>query len=496
VSRLRRLLPRRPRTLTWQVISLLLLALVTAQLATFAILSGERRSAVEAFAREQVLERAAALVRLVETTESASERRRALRAFSTSQLRFWLADEPAVDAADSARPGPLARRLGALLGDGQPREVFIAFGDIERHGDDRRSRWHDHWRRAAARGEAHGAPPPRLPDAGLLLAINLVAGEHTQTSVPGNDDRWLNAAMLLPPARPALGPAPLIALVVAAVAISLVAAFSLRRLTRPLDALAVAADAVGRGEPARLQAVRGPLEIRRTAAAFNEMQERIARSMGDRTRLLAAISHDLRTPITSLRLRAELVEDDDLRERMLATLDEMQALTEAGLLLARDTAAEEPSRSIDLVALIESLAADLVDQGHDVRLEPGPAARLRCRKLALTRAVRNLLENALRYGGNAVMRIVAAQGSIDILIEDDGPGLPEAALEQVFEPFFRLETSRSRETGGSGLGLAIARSIIREHGGEVTLANRPEGGLRATIRLPTGASGDGDGSDI
>ena len=492
----RRLLPRLPRTLTWQVISLLLLALVTAQLATFAILSDERRSAVDAFAREQVLERAAALVRLVETTESPGERRRALRAFSTSELRFWLADEPAVDAADSARPGPLARRLASLLGDGQPREVLIAFGDIERRDGDRRSRWHDHWRRAAAKGQAHGEPPPRLPDEGLLLAINLGFDGRTPADEAGTNDAWLNAAMVLPPVRPNLGPAPLVALLVAAVAISLVAAFSLRRLIRPLNALAVAADAVGRGEPARLEAERGPLEIRRTATAFNEMQARIARSMGDRTRLLAAISHDLRTPITSLRLRAELVEDDELREKMLATLDEMQALTEAGLLLARDTAAEEPSRSIDLVALVESVAADLVDQGHDVRLEPGPAATLRCRKLALTRAIRNLVENAVRYGGNAVIQIAAAPGSIDILIEDNGTGLPEAALEQVFEPFFRLETSRSRETGGSGLGLAIARSIVREHGGEVTLANRPEGGLRATIQLPTGASGDGDASDI
>jgi signal transduction histidine kinase len=493
VSRRRRILPRLPRTLTWQVIALLLLALVTAQLATFVILSGERRSAVDALVREQVLERAAALVRLLETTESPDERRRAMRAFSTQELRFWLADEPAVEAADSVRPGPLARRLAALLGDDQPREVLIAFGDLERGGENRRSRWHEHWRRAA---QPHGTPPPSLAKEGLLLAINLASGGPSPTKARGNDDRWLNAAMLLPPARPALGPAPLVSLVVAAVSISLVAAFSLRRLIRPLDALAVAADAVGRGEPARLEAERGPLEIRRTAAAFNDMQARITRSMGDRTRLLAAISHDLRTPITSLRLRAELVDDDELKEKMLATLDEMQALTEAGLLLARDTAAEEPSRSIDLVALVESVVADLADQGHDARLQPGPAANLRCRKLALTRAIRNVVENAVRYGGNAVVRLASVPGRIDIHVEDDGPGLPDAALQQVFEPFFRLETSRSRETGGSGLGLAIARSIVREHGGEVALVNRPEGGLRATIALPTGSTKDGAGDDI
>jgi signal transduction histidine kinase len=174
----------------------------------------------------------------------------------------------------------------------------------------------------------------------------------------------------------------------------------------------------------------------------------------------------------------------------------MQALTEAGLLLARDTAAEEPSRSIDLVALVESVVADLVDQGHDVQLEKGPAAKLRCRKLALTRAIRNLVENAVRYGGNAAIQIAPVAGGVRIFIEDKGPGLLESALEQVFEPFFRLEASRSRETGGSGLGLAIARSIVREHGGEVTLANLAEGGLQATIQLPTATSAQGAAEDI
>ncbi len=374
MRQLRRLLPRRPLTLTWQVIGLLLLALISAQLATFAIMSGERRSAVDAFARQQVLERAAALVRLIETTESPGERRRALRAFSTPALRFWLGDEPAIDAVESALPRPIARRLETLLGDGEAREVLIALGDVDDHRSlGRPPHWHDRWRRAEAEGQAIGEPPPRLPAEGVLLAIRVAPADHAASSGTDQSDTWLNAAMVLPPERPGLGPAPVVALVAAALAISLAAALSLRRLIRPLDALAVAADAVGRGEPARLEAGRGPLEIRRTAAAFNEMQARIARSMSDRTRLLAAISHDLRTPITSLRLRAELVENDELKARMLGTLDEMQALTEASLLLARDTAAEEPSRSVDLAALVESVVGDFADQGHDVELESAPA---------------------------------------------------------------------------------------------------------------------------
>ena len=459
-----------PQTLTAQLVTLLLLALVIAQLVTFAILHDERRGTVEAVAREQVLERAAALVRLTESTLTTGERRRALRAFSTRQLRFWLADQPVVDEAEGAGARHLARRLEGLLDDGRRLEVRAAQGDIRRPPG--RPPWHAHRQRAMADRLDLGELPDTLPASGLLLAIRL------------DDAAWLNAAMILPPERPGFGMAPLAALLAAAVAISLVAALSLRRLTRPLNALAAAADAVGRGEPHELEAATGPLEIRRTAAAFNAMQARVTRAMTDRSQLLAAITHDLRTPITTLRLRAEMVEDESLRARMLATLDEMQALTEAGLLLARDTAAEEPTRTVDLVALVESVAADFVDQGRDVSIQPAAPLPCRCRKLAMTRAVRNLLENALRYGGSAEVTLASTAEAVTITIVDHGPGLPEAMLERVFEPFFRLEASRSPKTGGSGLGLAIARAIVRGHGGEITLENRRPQGLTATIRLP------------
>jgi signal transduction histidine kinase len=476
----RRLLQRLwPASLTAQLVLLLLLALVASQLVTFAILRDERRGAVEALAREQVLERAAALVRLIETTARQDERRRALRAFSSRQLRFWLADEPVVEDGDAALGGmaarQLTRRIETLL-DGRQLDIRVAPGEIaQRRG--LRPGWHEHWRRAAGDGLDLGQPPAALPAASLMLAIRL------------DQALWLNAAMVLPPQRPEVGPTPLVALLAAALAISLVAVLSLRRLTRPLGALAAAADAIGRGEPVPVEASRGPAEIRRTARAFNAMQERVGRSLDDRTRLLGAISHDLRTPITTLRLRVELVEDEALKARMLETLDEMQALTEAGLLLARDTAADEPTRAVDLTALVESVVGDFADQGLDATLagpEQAAPLPLRCRKLALTRAIRNVVENALRYGGRARLAVERQGGSASVTVDDDGPGLPEAMLEQVFEPFFRLEASRSPETGGSGLGLAIARSIVRAHGGEVTLANRLGGGLRAVVYLPLG----------
>jgi signal transduction histidine kinase len=227
----------------------------------------------------------------------------------------------------------------------------------------------------------------------------------------------------------------------------------------------------------------GPDDIRQTAEAFNRMQERLQRFVEDRTRMLAAISHDLRTPLTSLRLRAEFVQDDDLREKMLKTIEEIQTMTEAALAYAREDAAVEATRTVDLSALVGSLCDDLADLGQNVTVSDGPKVLYRCRPDALRRAIRNLVENAIRYGERATVSVVGSAESLDIVVEDGGPGIPPADMEQVFAPFFRLEQSRNRETGGVGLGLSIARAIARHHGGDIVLENQRKG-LRAIIRLP------------
>ena len=193
----------------------------------------------------------------------------------------------------------------------------------------------------------------------------------------------------------------------------------------------------------------------------------------------------LRTPITTLRLRAEFVDDEDLRMRMIGTLDEMQAMTEASLAFAKGDAAGEPTRVVDLAALVESVVEDLAAQGLDAALAGEPArAVLPCRPMALRRALTNLVENATRYGGEARVRVARCGGDVAISVEDRGPGISETELKRVFEPFVRLEGSRSQETGGAGLGLAIARSAVRAHGGDITLENRADGGLRAVMVLP------------
>ncbi len=258
----------------------------------------------------------------------------------------------------------------------------------------------------------------------------------------------------------------------------------LRRITRPLTALSLAAERLGRGESVDPLPETGPREIRQSTAAFNQMQERLSRFIRDRTTLLAAISHDLRTPITSLRLRAELVDDPETREKLLDTLEEMQRMTEATLAFAREEASEEATRPVDLAALVESLCADFADMGKPVTFSGAGKTPYACRPTGLKRALRNLIENAFTYGERAGVSLESAPEGHRIRIEDDGPGIPEAEIEKVFAPFVRLEESRSRETGGIGLGLAIARSIVRAHGGELTLENSPEGGLRASVFLP------------
>ena len=202
--------------------------------------------------------------------------------------------------------------------------------------------------------------------------------------------------------------------------------------------------------------------------------------------MLAAISHDLKTPITRLRLRAEFIDDDDQRGRMLADLDEMEQMIAATLAFARDDAASEPRLKLDLAAMVQGMVEDMQDLGADCSYDGPEALVIKGRPVALKRAITNLIDNAVKYGGGARVGLADREGVVRLIIDDDGPGIPEAAFERVFAPFVRLETSRSRATGGTGLGLAVARAAALAHGGAIALANRPGGGLRVTFTLPCG----------
>jgi len=197
--------------------------------------------------------------------------------------------------------------------------------------------------------------------------------------------------------------------------------------------------------------------------------------------MVAAISHDLRTPITSMRLRAEFIDDEETRTKMISTLDEMKAMAESTLAFAREEAVTEETRAIDINALLGSLCADLSEIGWKVGFREGERAVWRCRPDALRRAFRNVIENAVRYGGEARVGFAMSPEGLEVTVEDDGPGIPPDQRERVFDPFVRLEDSRNRGTGGAGLGLSIARSIVRSHGGEVALAEGAPFRVRVTL---------------
>jgi len=264
-------------------------------------------------------------------------------------------------------------------------------------------------------------------------------------------------------------------------------AVAARGVTRPLVELASAARRLSTDLRQPPLPESGPSETREAAHAFNLMQARIRAGIEERERFLAAVSHDLKTPVTRLRLRAEMLAEPELRERYCADLDEMQQLLDSALHYLRGKVVDEPVQVVDIVALVESLVDDYAGLG-EVTLQAPEALQCPARAGALRRALTNLIDNALKYGGRANVALSAGSAGIEITVDDDGPGVPPEELERVFEPFHRLEGSRSRETGGSGLGLAIARQIARAHGGDVTLSNRPQGGLRAALRLPAPGS--------
>lgn len=271
-------------------------------------------------------------------------------------------------------------------------------------------------------------------------------------------------------------------------AIAVLTLLAMRWAVRPLQRLAHAADALGRDLSGAPLAESGPREVRQAARAFNTMQSRLASYLNDRLRILAAVSHDLKSPITRLKLRAEMLEDAIQREKFLSDLEEMETMIAATLDFLRGESRQESGVLLDINALVSTLRDDMRAMNTVVEVSGEARRPLLVRPQALRRCLANLLDNAVRYGrsadGNVRITVEDSAESLNLHIDDTGPGMPDADLEQMFEPFRRGETSRNRATGGAGLGLAIARNLARAHGGDVTLENRPEGGLRATLTLP------------
>jgi len=306
----------------------------------------------------------------------------------------------------------------------------------------------------------------------MLASLRLDDGSWVNFSIstlePGSHEGWGAFAMMI----------------CVGVAIIGVAVLLLRWATWPLRELALAAERFSIDQAPQPLAETGPVEVRRAARAFNTMQERIQRLVTERMQAMAAVSHDLRTPITRLRLRAELLEDAATRRLVDADLGEMETMIDSTLAYLRGGKSDERMRPLDLAPVVETIVDEFQDQGRDVSLSGVGSAPVLGQAPSLKRAFSNLIGNALKYGDVARVSVAAAAGHFTVTVEDQGPGIPAEARQRVFEPFVRLEESRSRETGGSGLGLTIARAVIAAHGGEISLEDRPGGGLRVVVSIP------------
>jgi len=257
-----------------------------------------------------------------------------------------------------------------------------------------------------------------------------------------------------------------------------------RSITQPLFHLANAADRVGRDVRQPKLQEQGAREIRDAARAFNTMQDRLHRYLDSRTRVLAAMSHDLKTPLTRLRLQVETLEDPEAQARIGTQLDEMESMVRGALALFRGLDDDEALAPVDINALLATLQAEFTQMGGKVSVQGSAQSGLVGKPQGLKRCLTNLIENAIKFGGSARVYLQDAGTAVVIRIEDDGPGIPPEELERVFEPFYRVESSRNRDSGGTGLGLSIARDIAQSHGGSLVLGNLPQRGLEAVLTLP------------
>ncbi len=491
-----------PKSLWSRLVLVLLGGLIAAQLLSFAIHMHDRSELLQESTGMQSAQRIADIVRLLDPLAPAERRRiagvlsaapmwirldqarlvppadqsadrQARAALFGAFLRRAMGEAWAVEVSVSDSPAPAAGVAGSVDG----RHMGLGMGPGRGTGT---GPGMGMWR--GAEGEPLTMHPGMQylarPALSFVAQVRLADGSWVSfdTRQPAQTENWPYRML-----------ASLVVLLAAVMAVSLIA---VRWATQPLNTLADAAEELGRNIHQAPLAETGPLEVVRAARAFNTMQARLLHYIEDRTRVLAAMSHDLKTPVTRLRLRAEMLDDPVQRAKFGRDLAEMESMVGMTLDFMRGLDSGEAAQPVDITALLESLQADMAETGAQVGIEGAALKPYVGRPQALKRCLANLLENAVKYGLRANVSIDDNSERLLILVRDHGPGIPHAELERVFEPFYRLEASRNRETGGSGLGLTIARGIATAHGGTLDLANHAGGGVEARLTLPRAPASD------
>jgi signal transduction histidine kinase len=473
-------------TLTGRMVLVTIVAVIVSYAVAFAIFTNERGSALRRAAETSVADRVAFTAERLRGVPPARREyvAESIRDFS---MRFSVTANPEVRETAGGVGARIVTAITERLPNAQARAQTRTVDAPSRRWRVRGERDRGE-RRNRDRGEAHRNERLRRDHQaavheGAIEHAPLVRVTEATISVRLDDAAWLNATARLPGPRPA--PFSVLAGALGSIVIvGIGAALVSRQIGRPLSDLADAARALGSGQANVTAPVSGPDDVRRASTAFNAMAERLGRQLNRQRQMLWALSHDLRTPITAIRLRAELIEDEAERQRLLASVAEMETLTEQALSLARAGASEEARSTVDLAEIARTLCGELADMGVDIRVEANEPLMCECRPSEIARAMRNLAENAAKYGGGGVMRAYRNEsGDAVVEVSDDGPGVPADLLEKLTAPFFRADQSRS-EANGAGLGLAIAQAIADGHGGRLVLENRSPRGFSAKLVLP------------
>jgi len=479
-----------PNTLQGQFVLIMLAALLLSQLASFLLIESRWRYLEFDLFEPDVFARTAELAIIANRTEK--DKRQEIGILASGPFFFvQFTDKPLVseDRADSEYAEMLKSHLPEHKGAIRLRSVgeeslpssdfFPVSGHIPSDI-------------ATPVGDIPVLPTPPIPaSAGIVVmqSTEFSLGDGIEISIELDDAEWLNVFAFMD-AGFEFPLDLLVALIVSALAVGGAAAWAAGRISRPLSHLALAANRFGKSVSPMHVPEEGPDDVRLAARAFNTMSDRVKQTLEEQNAVMSAVGHDLRTPITSLRIRAEMIGDPALEQKMIETLDGMERLCNAVVEAARGGAShEEPERTIDIASLIEAEVDDFIQMGCSVKADIEGSTKVTGRPQELRRALRNLLQNAAQYANGTTISLHRTPDNIEIRVDDNGPGIPEDQLANVLKPFVRLEESRNPETGGFGLGLNIAASIARRHGGELTLSNLTPRGLRASLKLPVTQSG-------